>query len=73
MDVNDLIKNDIVMWQSRYYPWLAMAMAVALPTFVAGVGWGDWRGGCVYAAFLRLTFVHQASSLFNLAYIIDGH
>ena len=50
-----------------------MAMAVALPTFVAGVGWGDWRGGCVYAAFLRLTFVHQASSLFNLAYIIDGH
>jgi len=50
-----------------------MTMAVALPTLVAGVGWGDWKGGCVYAAFLRLTFVHQARSLLNPVCITDGH
>ncbi|KAL4077434.1 delta 9-fatty acid desaturase protein [Scleroderma citrinum] len=65
VDVSDLKRNDIVMWQYRYYPWLVLAMAIAFPTLVAGIGWGDWKGGYVYAAFLRLVIVHHSSSCVN--------
>ncbi|KAL4077458.1 delta 9-fatty acid desaturase protein [Scleroderma citrinum] len=65
VDVSDLKANDVVRWQLRYYPWLVLAMAVAFPTLVAGIGWGDWRGGCVYAAFLRLFIVHHSTYCVN--------
>lgn len=60
VDVSDL-KNDIVIWQLRYYPWLALVMTVVFPAFVAGLGWGDLAGGYVYAGFCRLAILHQVS------------
>ncbi|KIM69311.1 hypothetical protein SCLCIDRAFT_1208712 [Scleroderma citrinum Foug A] len=65
VDVSDLVKNDIVMWQQRYYPWLVLTMAVALPTLVAGIGWGDWKGGLVYATSLRVVMLYQADACIN--------
>ena len=72
VDVSDLKENDIVMWQCRYYPWLVLAMVVVLPTLAAGVGWDDWKGGFVYAGFLRLVIVHHVSDILYLSRVIDG-
>ena len=71
VDVNDLKKNTVVMWQLRHYPWLVLVMAVAFPTLVAGAGWGDWKGGCVYAGFLKIVILHHLSSLLHQTHIID--
>ena len=72
VDVSDLRGNDIVMWQCRHYPWLVLAMVVVLPTLVAGVGWGDWKGGLVYSGFLRLVIVHHVSDMLYLLGVIDS-
>lgn len=40
-------------------------MGFALPTAVAGLGWGDWRGGFFYAAAARLLFVHHSTFCVN--------
>ncbi|KAF8918885.1 hypothetical protein CPB85DRAFT_1249215 [Mucidula mucida] len=48
-DVTDLNKNTIVQWQHKYYLILIVVAAFVIPTLVAHYGWGDARGGCVYA------------------------
>ena len=60
-DVSDLSKNDVVKWQHRHYLKLVFIMGVIFPTLIAGLGWGDWMGGYVYAGLLRLVFVHHVS------------
>ncbi|KAG6374220.1 delta 9-fatty acid desaturase protein [Boletus reticuloceps] len=65
VDISDLLNNPVVMWQLHYYPWLVLLSAVIFPTAVAGLGWGDWQGGFVYSALLRLFFVHQTASCVN--------
>ena len=60
-DVSDLSTNDIVQWQHRHYLKLVFIMGAIFPTLVAGLGWGDWKGGYVYAGLLRLVFVHHVS------------
>ena len=40
-------------------------MGFLLPTAVAGLGWGDWRGGFFYAAAARLLFVHHSTFCVN--------
>ena len=66
-DVSDLRQNPVVKWQHRYYLLLAFIMAVAVPTTVAGYGWGDWKGGYIYASMLRLVFVqHVGNSLISM-------
>ncbi|KZP14945.1 hypothetical protein FIBSPDRAFT_751122 [Athelia psychrophila] len=60
-DVRDLTKNAIIKWQHRNYLVLMLFMAFVLPTLVAGLGWGDWRGGYVYAGVVRLVFVHHST------------
>lgn len=63
-DVSDLSKNEVVRWQHRWYIQLIIGCGFVLPTLVAGLGWGDWWGGFVYAGAARLTFVHHVSSQF---------
>ncbi|KAF9538409.1 hypothetical protein EC957_006784 [Mortierella hygrophila] len=64
-DVDDLNKNKLVQWQHKHYLPLVLTMGVIFPTLVAGLGWGDWRGGYFYAAILRLVFVHHATFCVN--------
>jgi stearoyl-CoA desaturase (Delta-9 desaturase) len=63
-DISDLSKNHVVRWQHRWYLTLLILMAFAVPTLVAGLGWGDWRGGMYYAGATRLMFVHHVSFSF---------
>ncbi|KAF9364535.1 hypothetical protein BGX34_001253 [Mortierella sp. NVP85] len=64
-DVDDLNKNKLVQWQHKNYPALVLVMGVIFPTLVAGLGWGDWRGGYFFAAIARLVFVHHATFCVN--------
>ncbi len=65
-DVSDLNKSYIVKWQHQYYLILIALMAFTVPTLVAHYGWGDARGGYVYAGVLRLCFVHHVRFLVSL-------
>lgn len=64
-DISDLLKDDIIMWQHKNYVTLATFMAFVFPTLVAGLGWGDWRGGYFYAGVMRLVFLHHSTFCVN--------
>jgi stearoyl-CoA desaturase (Delta-9 desaturase) len=60
-DISDLNENAVVVWQHRNYVQVALVMGLLFPAAVAGLFWGDWVGGLVYAGILRVFFVQQAS------------
>ncbi len=62
-DVSDLTRNKVVRWQHRNYLSLLLTMGFVFPTLVAGLGWGDWRGGFFFAGAARLVFVHHVSAV----------
>lgn len=64
-DVSDLRRNPVVQFQHRWYLPLLFLMGFGVPTLVAGLGWGDWRGGFFYAGVCRLVFVHHATFCVN--------
>jgi stearoyl-CoA desaturase (delta-9 desaturase) len=55
----------MVMFQNKYYGAMAVFMGFIFPTLVAGIGWGDWKGGYYFAAVTRLVFVHHATFFVN--------
>ncbi|GAA6038039.1 hypothetical protein JCM8097_007512 [Rhodosporidiobolus ruineniae] len=64
-DVSDLSHNEVVKWQHRYYIPLIFGMAFLFPCLVAGLGWGDFRGGFFFAGAARLLFVHHSTFCVN--------
>ncbi|GJE88813.1 delta9-fatty acid desaturase [Phanerochaete sordida] len=64
-DVSDLSKNSVIRWQHRCYIWLIIGIGFLLPTAVAGLGWGDWKGGFFFAGAARLCFVHHSTFCVN--------
>ncbi|KAJ9093760.1 hypothetical protein QFC19_008199 [Naganishia cerealis] len=64
-DVSDLTRNKVVRWQHENYLSLLVVMGFVLPTLVAGLGWGDWRGGFFFAGAARLLFVHHSTFCVN--------
>ncbi|KAF9032867.1 hypothetical protein BDZ89DRAFT_1063222, partial [Hymenopellis radicata] len=64
-DVSDLSKSAVVKWQHRYYLPLILFMGLGFPTLVAWLGWGDARGGFVFAGVCRLVFVHHSTFCVN--------
>ncbi|GAA6064368.1 hypothetical protein JCM10212_004101 [Sporobolomyces blumeae] len=64
-DVSDLSKNEVVRWQHRWYVYLIVGMGFVFPCVVAGLGWGDYRGGFFFAGAARLLFVHHSTFCVN--------
>ncbi|KEI42080.1 uncharacterized protein L969DRAFT_83942 [Mixia osmundae IAM 14324] len=64
-DVSDLSRNEVVLFQHRYYVPMLVFMGFVFPTLVAGFGWGDWRGGYFYAGAFRLLVVHHSTFCVN--------
>ncbi len=64
-DISDLNDDPVVVWQHRHYLKVVLFMGLVFPTLVAGLGWGDWLGGFVYAGILRIFFVQQATFCVN--------
>jgi stearoyl-CoA desaturase (delta-9 desaturase) len=62
--VPDLERDPLVMFQHRFYPWVGMAMGLALPTLI---GWffGDAIGAFLFAGGLRLVFVYHVTFSIN--------
>lgn len=65
VDISDLTNDPMLVWQDKAFDWFSPICALLLPTLVAGLGWGDWRGGLVYAAVIRLVAVHHATFSVN--------
>ncbi len=61
-DISDLRKNPVIKFQHKFYIPMLLFFGFGLPTLVAGLGWGDWRGGFFFAGMLRLFFVHHSPS-----------
>ncbi|KAG4304712.1 hypothetical protein PORY_001765 [Pneumocystis oryctolagi] len=64
-DISDLKADPVVMWQHRNYFNIFLLMGFLLPMFVAGLGWGDWRGGFFFSGICRLVFVQHATFCVN--------
>lgn len=64
-DVSDLAKNEVVIWQHKWYLPLIIGMGFLFPMTVAGLGWGDWAGGFYFAGAARLMFVHHSTFCVN--------
>ncbi|TCD66939.1 hypothetical protein EIP91_000717 [Steccherinum ochraceum] len=64
-DVSDLSRNEVVKWQQRWYITVTLLSAYVIPTLVAGLAWGDWWGGFVFAGAARLCFVHHSTFCVN--------
>ena len=64
-DISDLNEDPIVVWQHRNYGAFILVFGMLFPMLVAGLGWGDWKGGIVYAGILRFLFVQQATFCVN--------
>ncbi|KAL0079114.1 delta-9 desaturase [Phycomyces blakesleeanus] len=64
-DTADLKQDSIVQFQHKHYPYIALLMGFIFPTLVAGLGWGDFRGGFFFAAVTRLVLVHHATFCVN--------
>lgn len=75
-DISDLTRNSVVRWQHRNYVPLIFIMGIGVPTIIPWLGWGDLQGGYVYAAILRMVFVHHvgfitSSEIFPLLLMIS--
>ncbi|KAF9731526.1 stearoyl-CoA 9-desaturase [Paraphaeosphaeria minitans] len=64
-DISDLDADPVVVWQHTHYGKSLLVAAWLFPMCVAGLGWGDWWGGLVYAGILRACFVQQATFCVN--------
>ncbi|KAJ6082968.1 hypothetical protein N7467_007103 [Penicillium canescens] len=64
-DISDLNEDPIVIWQHKNYGIVILVFGMLFPMVVAGLGWGDWKGGLIYAGILRFLFVQQATFCVN--------
>lgn len=58
-DISDLSRNKVIKWQQKWYLYLIVTFGFLFPMAVAGLGWGDWKGGFFFAGAARLCFVHH--------------
>ncbi|KAJ7619514.1 delta 9-fatty acid desaturase protein [Roridomyces roridus] len=65
VDISDLASNFIVEWQHKHLNVLIVLVSFVFPTIVSWLGWGDARGGLVYAGLLRQTFLHHSIFCLN--------
>lgn len=64
-DISDLNEDPVVVWQHKHYLWVVFMMGLVFPSVVAGLLWGDYKGGFIYAGILRIFFVQQATFCVN--------
>lgn len=62
----DLAKDKLVVFQHKYYVWIAAFFCFGFPTLLAA-SWGDALGGFLIAGLLRVALNHQFTFLINSA------
>lgn len=63
VEITDLRKDPVVVWQHRYYHLIGLVMGFIMPAMIPGLCWGDWSGGLYFATMARLTAVHHVCSV----------
>jgi len=66
IDLSDLTSNPVVQWQKKYYWRMALFTNFILPTLIAGWGWGDWKGGFLFAGCFRINIIHHVRPFIGL-------
>lgn len=61
----DLVNDKIVVWQDKYYVWIAICMGLILPGVLGWLFFGSFLGGLALGGFLRLVCVHHGTFLIN--------
>ncbi|MBI4375580.1 MAG: fatty acid desaturase [Elusimicrobia bacterium] len=65
-NVPDLLKDPLVRWQDRWYPFLVVLMAFVAPTLV-GAAFGRPLAGLIWGGFVRIVIVQHMTFLINSA------
>lgn len=65
VDVSDLKKDPVVVWQARLYWPILITVGILLPGAVAHYGWNDWKGGILYAGLTRIIITQHITFLIN--------
>jgi stearoyl-CoA desaturase (delta-9 desaturase) len=61
----DLLKDKWVVFQHRYYPWLALGVGFLLPAVVGYIAFGTFWGGLLYGGILRAVASNHSTFLIN--------
>lgn len=61
----DLLKDKVVVWQDKYYLWIAIFMGLLLPGILGWALCGSFLGGFAIAGFARLVAVHHGTFFIN--------
>lgn len=63
----DLMKNPLIVWQHKYYAWIATFVGFIVPGLIGwACGFGFW-GGVIIGGSLRITLSQQSTFLINSA------
>jgi stearoyl-CoA desaturase (delta-9 desaturase) len=68
--VKDLERDPLVMWQSRYYGWIATAVGVGLPVLLGFLFGDPWGGFIVGGAVRLLVTFHVTFSINSFAHLL---
>ena len=72
--MDDIKSNPFVQWQQRHYWWFTIWTAIAFPTLIPWLFWGDFHGGLYIATALRLSVMFQATWCVNsMAHYFGAH
>jgi stearoyl-CoA desaturase (delta-9 desaturase) len=67
----DFEKDKLIMWQDKYYGWIATFSGFGVPMLV-GASMGSPLGGLVFGGLLRLVIVHHFTFFINSACHVWG-
>ena len=63
--VRDLQKDPLVMWQHKYYVYIAVAVGMLLPTLVGGLFFGSYLGGFALGGLAKIVLIHHCTFFIN--------
>ncbi|PVV02737.1 hypothetical protein BB560_002806 [Smittium megazygosporum] len=65
VSISDLKADPILLFQHNFFYPIGFFFAFIVPTFLCGVGWGDWMGGLLFASIGRVAVIHQLTYCIN--------
>ncbi len=64
-NARDLEKDPLVMWQHKYYIWIAGFSGLILPCLVGGFFFDSYLGGLALGGFVKTVLIHHCTFFIN--------